>query len=197
MSSREGVRAREARREIVHALSMLPTFDSRIGRPWTSHPWAIADVMSWTPVVIAPDVPAWMAERLAAREGVHHLPVVDRGTLVGVACTCDLRHARSTTLVAECMSAPVFITDETRTIRQGLRAMQELGIGCLPVVAAGRLIGIITRGDLHRAGILTVRPSCQTCGSHHHVRGYFCVECLEDVKPPPFPEHYLEIGGGD
>ena len=153
--------------------------------------------MRWAALTVAPQVLASVAERRALAVGVRHLPVVDRGRLVGVLCTCDLRNARSHTLVAECMSAPVVATDELLPVETAAEIMVDSGIGCLPVVVDDRLIGIVTLGDLRRGGVPVAIPACAACGSLHHVRKLFCIECIEAVKPPAFPEYYVEVGGGD
>ncbi len=163
----------------------------------SGRPASVADAMSWGPVTVSPDAPALFAVSLATSKGFAHLPVRAGGQLVGMLCTCDLRDASPRTVVAERMSVPVHVTEEDETLRSAATRMKVLDIGCLPVVVAGRIYGILTRGDLRRAGLLRGDLACVTCGSRHHVRGQFCLECLDSVEPGPFFEHYVDIGGGD
>lgn len=157
----------------------------------------VADAMSWAPVTVSPEAPALFAASLAASKGFSHLPVRAGDQLVGMLCTCDLWDASPRTIVAERMSVPVLVTEENETLRSAAARMKIHDVGCLPVVVAGRIYGILTRGDLRRAGLLRSDPVCVTCGSRHHVRGQFCLECLDAVEPGPFFEHYVDIGGGD
>lgn len=160
-------------------------------------PARVADVMSWGPVTVAPDAPALFAASLAAKMGFTHLPVRAGDGLVGMLCTCDLRDSSPRTTVAERMSVPVIVTEEDETLQSAAERMKVHDIGCLPVVVAGRIYGVLTRGDLRRVGLLGPDPTCASCGAHHHVRGHFCLECLDGVAPTTFSEHYIDIGGGD
>jgi hypothetical protein len=72
------------------------------------------------------------------------------------------------------------------------------------VVEGGRLVGIVTRGDLRNAGFSgeeVAGPVCASCGSHRHVHmdtragGVpFCLECLDRARPPRIGE---DLGVGD
>jgi hypothetical protein len=66
------------------------------------------------------------------------------------------------------------------------------------------VVGVVTRGDLRRAGLPPAAlslPSCVCCGSTEHVRldprsesMALCDSCLERARPPRFFE---DVGGGD
>ena len=194
MTTRGQLIEREGRRDIL------------LERPWevrramANPTWRAAQVieaMTWSPITIAPEAPATFAEALASQKGITHLPVRDGTHLVGMVCTCDLLGAGPGTRVGDRMSFPVIQTDERETLENAVSRMTAAGVGALPVVVGGRLYGILTRGDLRRAGFVLGTKRCLSCGSHHHVRGRFCLECLDHVAPTPFPEHYTDIGGGD
>jgi hypothetical protein len=82
--------------------------------------------------------------------------------------------------------------------------MRENRVGCVPVIAEGHILGVVTRSDIRRAGILIEDPHgevCAACGSDHHVRPdprdsgtLFCLECLERARPPRAEE---DVGVGD
>jgi CBS-domain-containing membrane protein len=114
-------------------------------------------VVTWmTPaprlVVIAPEVSCAEARVLARAARVHHLLVLDgKRALVGIACACDLAREGGGPL-ARVMSRDVFVTGPSTALSEALAIMNELGIGCLPIVDNGILRGVVTRTDLGRAG---------------------------------------------
>jgi len=82
--------------------------------------------------------------------------------------------------------------------------MTEFEVGCLPIVDEHGLRGVVTRGDLRRAGVeeaLLGASRCASCGSRHGVRPHptleaveFCLDCLDRAMTPA---DYDELGGGD
>ena len=103
------------------------------------------------------------------RAKVRHLPVVEAGGyLVGVVTDRDLRHhlfkphvlreigglAVDVLLkpvpVSEIMSAPVVSIDPGADLTEAAGLMRDQRIGSLPVVDAGRVVGILTETDLLR-----------------------------------------------
>lgn len=125
----------------------------------------IRDVMTPNPVAVAPSASVLTARRLMARHGIRHLPVVVGGTLVGIVSDRDLRVGDKaladalTTLrsdlvsgryraVEAVMTRPVQTIAPGATINEAAHRMRTLKISALPVVAEGRLIGILTTDDL-------------------------------------------------
>jgi CBS domain-containing protein len=53
--------------------------------------------------------------------------------------------------VEEWMSAPPIVIAPTTSLEEAQRLMDERGVRRLPVVRDGRLVGIVTRGDLRAA----------------------------------------------
>jgi acetoin utilization protein AcuB len=139
---------------------------------------------------VNPQTPCAVADEVARSHDVRHLLVVDEGAVIGVLCRCDLfpRPGADET-VADRMSREVFAVPPGATLADAVAAMSGLGIGCLPVVAGGLLVGVLTRGDLRRAGVpeaLLGARRCGACGSLHGVRSHprlgetdFCLDCLE------------------
>jgi len=100
---------------------------------------------------------------------VRHLPVVDReGLLVGVVTDRDLRHhlfspavykelgtvptdslLRAAPVTA-IMSTSVVAVEPGASLMDAARLMLEENVGSLPVVHAGRVVGILTETDLLR-----------------------------------------------
>ncbi|NOT46833.1 MAG: CBS domain-containing protein, partial [Acidobacteria bacterium] len=87
---------------------------------------------------------------------VRHVPVEDKdGGLVGVISHRDLlelfavgtTNSRSEIIVRDVMKQNLItITPETPTL-EALQTMRERNIGCLPVISAGKLVGLITAYD--------------------------------------------------
>jgi acetoin utilization protein AcuB len=118
----------------------------------------VAEAMTSGPVTVAPD--ATVANALAAlrRGRFRHLPVVARDRLVGVVAQGDLEpppglpvetvEALGERPVSEVMSpSPVTVAPD-EPVEVAARLLVEHAIGCLPVVADDRLVGIVTESDL-------------------------------------------------
>lgn len=104
-------------------------------------------------VHVTPDTTCVDAERRVATEGVRRVVVLSNGQLVGVASRGALaRGALAKTTVDQVMAREVFVIGARATLGEAAGAMAELRVGCLPVIEDGFLVGIITRGDLRRAG---------------------------------------------
>jgi CBS domain-containing protein len=103
-------------------------------------------------VSVPPSIECRAADRVAAREGVHRLLIIDGGELVGVVCRHDLQIWPGDR-VALHMCRRVYVISAAATLGEAAAAMHTLDIACLPVVRDWRLVGIITRGDLVRAGL--------------------------------------------
>jgi CBS domain-containing protein len=104
---------------------------------------------------------------------VNHLPVVDDGgEPLGVLCACDLHAVRDDEEVVDCMSAPPVTIDANASLPDAAQMLCALDIGALLVLEGPRLLGIVTRGDFRRAGLLSDLdfPRCGICHGRHHVR---------------------------
>lgn len=130
------------------------------------------------------------AEAIAAAHEVHHLPVIDiYGDLTGIVCRCDLREAEESAIVAACASSPVITVSMDIPISVAADLMRQHGVGSLPVISSGGyLLGIVTRRDLRRAGVLGRErgvDACAACGSTHALSRrehpedvLFCAVCI-------------------
>ncbi|HUJ91026.1 MAG TPA: CBS domain-containing protein [Syntrophorhabdales bacterium] len=84
------------------------------------------------------------------------MPVTEKGSLVGIVTQTDvLRAVREAAIedevVRDVMTAEVVVISPTDSATHVARLMIEKGINRIPVVEDGKLVGIVTRGDLIRA----------------------------------------------
>ena len=111
----------------------------------------ISDLMSFPVITVTDDTPMDAVARILRKKGCTGLPVANNDTLVGMISRRDFRRVKKDSQ----LKAPVkaFMTQTVRTIDPGkspleaARLMVKHDIGRLPVVEAGKIIGIITRSD--------------------------------------------------
>jgi CBS domain-containing protein len=140
----------------------------------------VSDVMTRGVISVPPAMPLRDVARLLNEHRISGLPVVDQesGEIVGVISEADLlvkqlsrpvsrrlpmewiigeRHdpeelrRRAATTAAEAMSSPALTIDADRPLREAAALMIDRAVNRLPVVAEGKVIGIVTRADLVRA----------------------------------------------
>ncbi|MDH3944628.1 MAG: CBS domain-containing protein [Anaerolineae bacterium] len=129
----------------------------------------VKDWMSDQPVTIPPETTVPEAYQVLKDNNVRRLPVIDGSKLVGIVTRGDVREAGpsdATSLsiyelnyllaklsVGEIMTKdPITVTPET-SLHEVAKIMLESKIGGLPVVADGKVVGIITESDVFRAMI--------------------------------------------
>ena len=112
-------------------------------------------VMTPFPHSIEASEPIEKAREMMARFRFHHLPVMDRGELVGVISEPDLRRAESATSgaleVDDVTRQEAFLVDLSEPLDQVLFQMARRRIGSALVVKEGRLAGIFTVTDACRS----------------------------------------------
>ena len=129
----------------------------------------ISDVMTRSVITAPPGMSLALAQRLMEDHRLRHLPVVQEGQLVGLVSDRDIRQALPspmTTLtqaertykmwtlaIATCMTREVVTVPPEATMVQGLRQLLAGPYGCVPVLAGGQLVGIVTAIDILR-GVL-------------------------------------------
>jgi CBS domain-containing protein len=104
--------------------------------------------------------PVLEAIQMMADKHVGALPVTRNGDLVGVISERDyarkvilLGRSSAETPVWQIMSSPVVTVTPEDDVRQCMQVMTEKRIRHLPVVDSGRMVGMISIGDLVRAVI--------------------------------------------
>lgn len=127
----------------------------------------VAEWMTPKPESVTPKTPVMEAMQRLRKGGYRRLPVVDGGRLVGIVTDRDLKDATpssATTLsvyelnyllsklsVREVMTAPVVTVAPEDPVEEASLLMETHKISGLPVVAEGRLEGMLTITDMLRA----------------------------------------------
>ncbi len=115
-------------------------------------------------VTIPADDSLWVVQEIMEFGDTRHLPVVRLGELVGVVSQRDLLRASLSNVmglpaeeqqiflegvkISEVMSSPPISIEKDESVQKAARTLAERKIGCLPVVEAGKLIGIVTETDV-------------------------------------------------
>jgi acetoin utilization protein AcuB len=122
--------------------------------------------MTHDPVTASSETTLGEAQRLMHERRCRHLPVVEGGRLVGLVSDRDLRSALPSAAgivageavaaalgrpVGQIMSRDLLTIPSRQPVEEAARTLHEARIGALPVVDAGRLVGIVTVDDLLRA----------------------------------------------
>ena len=109
---------------------------------------------------IEPAASVYEAVKLMAEKNVGALLVVEHGKVVGIVSERD--YARKVVLLArsskdtplrDIMSSPVMYVHPEQTVDQCMALMTENRLRHLPVMDDGRLIGLVSIGDLVKATI--------------------------------------------
>jgi len=119
-------------------------------------------------ITATPETPVLDARSLMQKERIRHLLVTDKkGELLGIVTDRDIRlnlpsqatslsvweinHLLTRLTMDKVMTRSVITVGPDREARDAAQLMLEHRIGALPVVDAGRLVGIVTETDLLRA----------------------------------------------
>ena len=118
----------------------------------------VGSIMTRRVTTVSPELLLQDARTLLDEHRLRHVPVLERGRLIGVLSERDLEPSarsrpegdESKTTVRDRMSVCVETVSVDESASRACRRMLERRISCLPVVEAGRLAGILTELDLLR-----------------------------------------------
>jgi acetoin utilization protein AcuB len=139
----------------------------------------VSDYMSENPITIEPEEPLMRALEIIRLRGVRRLPVAVGGMLVGLITEGDIKRAEPSTLTDSqeeftrvmegtpisriMISKPITTTADT-PLMEAAEIMLNTKYGALPVVAGGRVVGILTDNDLTRALVDLMREAKEAQG---------------------------------
>jgi CBS domain-containing protein len=174
----------------------------------------VADVMTQKVISVTPDTTIAEAAGLLLQHRISGLPVLDpAGTVVGIVTEGDLlrrvetgterRHARwlefliapgrlaeeyahaNARKVGEVMSADVVAVPPTESLAEVVRLMERRNIKRLPVIEAGRLVGIVSRANLVRALLDDLsKPATGKAAGDGEIREHILAEIIKQPWGP-------------
>ncbi len=114
-------------------------------------PMTVTEIMAKPVVTASPDTPVRVARRLLREARIRHLPVMERGLLVGIVSDRDLRAARGETVpLGKIMTRTVFVLSPDTSVRRAARLFRERRFGAMPVLEGRELVGIVSVVDVLR-----------------------------------------------
>ena len=154
----------------------------------------VSDIMTSAVISVTPQTPIAEAARLLLEHRISGLPVVDpKGAVVGIVTEGDLlrraetgtarRHARwleflispgrlardyadaNARKVGEVMSEDIVSVGPQDSLADVVRLMERRHIKRVPVIAAGRLVGIVSRANLVQALVRSLPQPAPSSGS--------------------------------
>ena len=124
------------------------------------------EIMMGSPVTLKPEDSLSLASDVIALGRIRHIPVVDDGRLVGIVTERDLIGAAASQIfglkqknksallksvqIKEVMKRRVLTAAPDTPIKEIAQLMADKKIGCVPIVSAGALVGLVTTTDLLR-----------------------------------------------
>jgi len=126
----------------------------------------VGERMSRPVISVSPETPINEALAMFREEHIRRAPVMKEGKLLGIVSERDLLNASpspvtslsiwelnyliSKVTVKSVMSKKVVTVDQDTPIEEAARIMADKKIGGVPVVSAGKVVGIITETDLFK-----------------------------------------------
>lgn len=172
----------------------------------------VDDLMSAPVYVVSPDDAVGHVKNVMLKHKVGRVVVTYEGALVGVIAKYDLakmlkssqagwrRRLQDRTLAKTIMSENVITTAPGTPVKAAAQAMIANGIGCLPVMGDGELLGILTETDLvahfatttSKAKVKTLMSDAfLTCHRHHSVN-----HVLRDMETKRIFRTIVQEGNG-
>lgn len=149
---------------VVHDGVLLGVVTASDALTLVTSPRMLADIMTSRLQVVAPTDRVIHARRLMLDHGIARLPVLDGGKLVGIISEIDIAlgfsHLKGTVadhrhsaaidrfIVQGVMQQTLITATPEMTAKDAVALMRRDDVGSLPVVQAGRVVGIVTRTDL-------------------------------------------------
>ena len=133
------------------------------------------EIMTTPVVTVAPDTPTGEIAEALGRHRISAVPVVDEvGGVVGLISEYDLL-AKGGLFARDVTTTAVISVTEDTNVADVRHLLVDRRIRRVPVLAGGRLVGIVSRSDV--VALMVTEWVCQVCGEP--VRG----ESAPDVCP--------------
>lgn len=132
--------------------------------PFATSAKPVDEVMGKVLHTVSPDDRVIHARHVMIKSNVARLPVVNNGMLIGIIADFDIalalakikksfplgkqKHQLDELLVNDAMRTPAISIESGKTVHEASQLMKQEGIGCLPVIKNGKIIGIISRTDI-------------------------------------------------
>jgi CBS domain-containing protein len=121
------------------------------------------DIMTPDVITIHPQASVQDAARHLSDYGISGMPVVDEDhQVIGIVTEADIL-TRSGTTVEKIMTRRVVSVQEDTSTDEIAQILTSKHIKRVPVMAGGRLLGVVTRADMIR--MMASRWVCEVCGS--------------------------------
>ncbi len=122
----------------------------------------IVNLMTPDPIVIDADDTLANAKAVMDEGRFRRLPVMEDGRLIGILTERDIRehtgYLGATRVNAAMRTALITVTPH-HTVEDAAQLMLKHKIGGLPIVADGKLVGMVTTSDLLRAFLVVVKAT--------------------------------------
>ena len=141
----------------------------------------VHEIMTRNVITVPVSMPVKDVAQLLSERRITGLPVVDdNGLVVGVLSELDII-SRQGTVAGEIMSAKVISATEDADAEDVAKLLTDRRIRRVPILADGKLVGIVSRSDLIRL-FMVVRWTCEDCGyfSRGFERPEACPSCGSD-----------------
>jgi predicted transcriptional regulator len=113
-----------------------------------TRPATLASLSRHPLVPITHDMSVSEALAVVRAHRVHHLPVTQSDTLVGIVCSCDLHAALPSASVTAIMRRPIVALDRAASVLDAVSTMNAHQVGSVVLMDGARACAIVTRADV-------------------------------------------------
>ncbi len=136
----------------------------------------VSEIMTRNVITVPPEMSTKDVATILSEKRITGLPVVDAtGKVVGVLSELDIISRQGAT-AADIMSDQVISAAEDDDVQEVANLFSSRRIRRVPILADGKLVGLVSRSDLMRL-FMTTRWVCENCG--YFARGF--------ERPDPCP----------
>ena len=123
----------------------------------------VRDVMTWNVITVSSDTPIMDARKIMETHNILRMPVVDKGKIVGMVSreriartgpspattlsVWEINYLLAKMKVQEIMKKEIVTVTPDTTVESAVALAQDKGVGALPVLESGKLVGIVTTND--------------------------------------------------